>query len=99
MTLPRLYEHVTLRSYAEIRYFNGRPEGYGGGSPFSMGLNGLATRNTASYVKGWKLLGDWRESDVDDFTKGRVPDNSMMLNIVIRAAMDKMTCLESFGYA
>ncbi|EON63994.1 hypothetical protein W97_03224 [Coniosporium apollinis CBS 100218] len=98
MTLPRLYEHVTLRSYAELRYFNGRPEGYGGGSPFSMGLNGLATRNTASYVKGWKLLGDWRESDVDDFTKGRVPDNSMMLNIVIRAAMDKMTCLESFGW-
>lgn len=98
MTLPKLYQHVTLRSYADIRYSNGRPEGYGSGSPFSMGLNGLVTRNTAGYVKSWRLLGEWKESDVDDFSKGRVPDNSMMLNIVVRAAMDKMTSLENFRH-
>ncbi|KAF2835445.1 hypothetical protein M501DRAFT_941926 [Patellaria atrata CBS 101060] len=98
MTLPRLYEKVTLRSYHEIRYNNGRPEGYGGGSPFSMGLAGLITKNFAGYVREWTLEGQWKESDLDDFSKGRVPDNSMMLNISVRAAMDKMTKLESFSW-
>ena len=74
-------------------------EGYGGGSPFSMGLNGLVTRNYAGYVKRWKVEGDWREKDVEEFAKGRIPDNSMMLNIAIRAALDRMTILESFRYA
>ncbi|KAF2087242.1 hypothetical protein K490DRAFT_73674 [Saccharata proteae CBS 121410] len=99
MTLPRLYERVILKSYRELRYNDGgRPEGYGGGSPFSMGLNGLVTKNYASYVRSWTLTGEWRESDVDDFSRGRVPDNSMMLNIAVRAAMDRMERLESFSW-
>src|ERR1700753_283841 len=98
MALPRLYESVTLRSYPELRYIDGQPEGYGGGSPFSMGLNGLVTRNVAAYVKRFRVTGEWRERDVEEFSKGRIPDNSMMLNIAIRAAMDRMTMLESFRY-
>lgn len=99
MTLPRLYEKVTLRSYSELRYKdNGRPEGYGSGSPFAMGLNGLVTKNIAQYVRSWRLVGDWRESDLDDFSKGRVPDNSMMLNIAVRAGMDRMDKLTEFAY-
>jgi hypothetical protein len=43
-------------------------------------------------------VGDWREHDVDDYTKGRVPDNSMMLQIALRAALDKMKNLKAFGY-
>jgi gamma-glutamylcysteine synthetase len=98
MTLPRLYEHVTLRSYSEIRYVDGRPEGYGGGSPFAMGLNTLVTRNFTDYIQSFRLLGEWREHDLEDYTKGRVPDNSLMLQIALRAALDKMKNLEVFAY-
>lgn len=64
-----------------------------------MGLNGLVTRNVAAYVKRWRVMGEWRERDVEEFSKGRIPDNSMMLNIAIRAGMDRMILLESFRYA
>lgn len=87
---------MTLKSYSELRYIDGQPEGYGGGSPFSMGLLGLVTRNVAGYVKHWKVTGAWRERDVDEILKGRLPDNSMMLMISLRAAMDRMALLESF---
>ncbi|KAF2185825.1 hypothetical protein K469DRAFT_707495 [Zopfia rhizophila CBS 207.26] len=98
MALPRLYEEVTLRSYAEIRYVDGRPEGYGNGSPFAMGLNTLVSRTFTDYVQTFRLIGDWREHDVDDYTKGRVPDNSMILQIALRAALDKMKNLKAFAW-
>jgi hypothetical protein len=98
MTLPRLYERVTLRSYAEIRYVSGKPEGYGSGSPFSMGLNALVSRTFTDYVQQFRVVGEWKESDIEDFSKGRVPDNSMMLNIALRAVLDKMQNIVSFGY-
>jgi hypothetical protein len=100
MTLPRLYEEVTLHSYSEIRYRDddGRPEGYGSGSPFAMGLNTLVTRTFTDYVQSFRVVGDWREYDVDDYKQGRVPDNSMMLQIAMRAALDKMKNLKAFAY-
>ncbi|KAF2278582.1 uncharacterized protein EI97DRAFT_393107, partial [Westerdykella ornata] len=98
MTLPLLYENVTLRSYSDIRYIDGRPEGYGGGSPFAVGLNTLVSRPFTDYVKSFRVVGEWREHDVDDYTKGRVPDNSMMLQIAMRAALDRMKNLESFAW-
>jgi hypothetical protein len=98
MTLPRLYEKVTLRSYADIRYVDGRPEGYGNGSPFAMGLNTLVSRNFSDYIQSFRVVGDWREHDVDDYKQGRVPDNSMILQIVMRAALDKMKNLKAFAY-
>lgn len=98
MTLPRLYEEVTLRSYADIRYVNGRPEGYGSGSPFAMGLNTLVSRTFTDYVKTFRVIGEWREHDVEDYSKGRVPDNTMMLQISMRAALDKMKNLSAFAY-
>ncbi|KAF2844933.1 hypothetical protein T440DRAFT_299254 [Plenodomus tracheiphilus IPT5] len=98
MTLPRLYEHVTLRSYSEIRYIDGRPEGYGSGSPFAMGLNTLVARNFTDYVQRFKVVGDWREHDMGDYKQGRVPDNSMVLQIVMRAALDKMKNIAAFSW-
>lgn len=97
MTLPRLYEHVTLRSHAEIRYVDGRPEGFGGGSPFSSGLNTLVSRNFGDYVQLIRVVGEWREHDVDDYKQGRVPDNSMVLQIALRAALDRMKNLTAFA--
>ncbi|KAF3049335.1 hypothetical protein E8E11_009792 [Didymella keratinophila] len=98
MTLPRLYEEVTLRSHAEIRYIDGRPEGFGGGSPFSSGLNTLVSRNFTDYVQLFRVVGEWREHDVDDYKQGRVPDNSMVLQIAMRAALDKMKNLKAFAW-
>lgn len=98
MTLPRLYEEVTLRSYADIRYVDGKPEGYGSGSPFAMGLNTLVARTFTDYIRSFRVIGDWREHDLEDYSKGRVPDNSMILQIAMRAAIDKMKNLEAFAY-
>ncbi|KAF2654000.1 hypothetical protein K491DRAFT_717537 [Lophiostoma macrostomum CBS 122681] len=98
MTLPRLYEEVTLRSYADIRYVDGWPAGYGSASPFAMGLNTLVSRTVTDYVRKFRVVGDWKEHDVEDYAKGRVPDNSMMLQIAMRAAMDKMKNLEAFAW-
>jgi hypothetical protein len=98
LNLPRLYENVTLCSYDEIRYFDGKAEGFGGGSPFSMALEGLVSRNVSGFVKKLRLVGIWKEVDVEDFAKGRVPDNTMLLNIVVKAALEKMNGLESFRF-
>lgn len=68
-------------------------------SPFSMGLNGLVSRNVASYVKRFEVLGKWKEHEVEDYSKvGRVTDGSMMLSILIRVAIEKMVVLESFRF-
>ena len=99
MTLPKLHEHVSLRSYPGVRYVDGSPEGAGAASPFSMALNGLVTRNVAPLVRHFRLHGGWREHELQEHARmGRVPDASMMLNIVVRAAIDRMTKLESFTW-
>ncbi|KAF2759131.1 hypothetical protein EJ05DRAFT_485199 [Pseudovirgaria hyperparasitica] len=98
MALPKLWERVTLRSYTEVRYMDGVPEGFGSGSPFAMGINSLVTGNVAAYVKSFALTGEWTELNMDEYTKGRVPDNAMMLNISLRAALDKMPELETFKW-
>lgn len=101
MTLPQLYSRVTLHSYANIRYGSeARPEGCGSASPLAMGLNGLISRNIAGLVRSFRLKGEWKEYDLEEFAKaGRVPDTSMMLNMVVRAAVEKMERLESFRYS
>jgi hypothetical protein len=97
MAIPRLYESVVLKSYPDLRYVDGQLEGYGGGSPFSMGLNGLVARNVSSFVRHLTVTGEWKEGDVEQYGMGRIPDNSMMLHIALRAAVDRMAILESFS--
>jgi hypothetical protein len=93
MTSPRLYEEITLCSYYAIRYRDDQPEGL----PFAMGLNALVTRNVAGLVRFLTLQGQWKEHDLQEFSSaGRVPDDAMMLNIAVRAALDRCTGLESF---
>ena len=98
MTLPQLYKDVTLTSYDRIRYRDDFPEGCGSASPFSMGLNAVVTRpNVATLVRSFALRGEWREDALDEHARvGRVPDSSMMLNIAVRVAIDKMVDLETF---
>ena len=101
MTLPQLYSNVSLRSYDYIRYceHDGRPEGCGMGSPFTMGLNGLVSRSVADYVRTFEVCGEWKEHDLAAYAKvGRVPDDSMLLNSLVRVAIEKMSVLEDFRY-
>jgi hypothetical protein len=99
MALPQLYKHITLTSYDKIRYRGDEPEGIGSASPFSMGLNAVITRPYASLVRSLTLRGDWRENELEEHARvGRVPDSSMMLNIAVRAAVDRVTELESFSW-
>jgi hypothetical protein len=96
MALPRLWEKVTLRSYSDLRYVNGRPEGYGSGAPFSMGLGALVVGNQSGYVRSLRFVGEFRDADADEYTKGRVPASAMMLNISVRAALDRLEKLDTF---
>ncbi|MCJ1437923.1 hypothetical protein MMC27_007310 [Xylographa pallens] len=101
MCLPALYADVSLHSYDYIRYseVDNRPEGSGGPSPFFMGLNAIVTRNVTGYIKKFKVWGKWKEYDLEECAKvGRVPDSSMMLNLLVRAAVDKMPALETFSW-
>lgn len=65
-----------------------------------MGLNGLVSRNVAGYVKSFEVCGEWKEYELQEHARvGRVPDGSMMLNTLVRAAIERMAVLVSFRYA
>ncbi|KAL4802122.1 hypothetical protein BDV18DRAFT_147546 [Aspergillus unguis] len=99
MALPQLYRNLILTSYDKIRYRDDEPEGMGSASPFTMGLNAVITRPHALLVRSLTLRGDWREHELEEHARvGRVPDSSMMLNITVRAAVDRMKDLESFRW-
>ncbi|CDM30994.1 hypothetical protein DTO013E5_363 [Penicillium roqueforti] len=99
MALPQLYRSLTLTSYDKIRYRDEQPEGIGSASPFTMGLNAIITRSYATLVRSMTLRGEWKEYELEEHAQvGRVPDASMLLNIAARAAIDRMTNLESFHW-
>jgi len=74
------------------------PEGFGGGSPFAAGLDSLISSNNdvAQYVKYMRLCGDWKELDREEFERGRVPDNTMVLNIAFKAAIVRAKAMDTF---
>jgi hypothetical protein len=99
MTLPHLWKNVTLRSYNTIRYKGDVPEGFGSASPFSMGLNALVTRNVSNLVRSLSLEGEFGAADLQEHARaGRVSESVMILNIVVRAALDQSTHLENFRW-
>ena len=64
-----------------------------------MGLNGLVSRNVAGYVKSFEVCGEWKEHALEEHAKvGRVPDETMVLNSLVRVAVEKMLVLDSFRY-
>ena len=60
-----------------------------------MALSGLSTGNSAGFVKDFRVSGAWRETNNDEYAQGRIPDNSMLLSIVLRNAVDRMTNLRT----
>lgn len=67
------------------------------GSPFSMGLNGLVSREISGYVKSFDVCGEWKEHELQEHARvGMVPDESMIMNILVRVAVEKMIVLDSF---
>ena len=64
-----------------------------------MGLNGLVSRHVAGYVKSFMLTGAWTEYSLEEYAKvGRVPDGTMMMNSLVRVAVERMSVLESFRW-
>ncbi|KIV93525.1 hypothetical protein PV10_04735 [Exophiala mesophila] len=99
MTLPHLWKSVTLTSHPSIRYKDGEPEGSGGASPFSMGLNALVTTKVAPLVRNLILQGDFGWMEPHEYSRaGRVSETGMVLNIAICAALDRCPQLESFRW-
>lgn len=69
------------------------------GSPFSMGLNGLVLRNVTAYVKKFRVHGEWKDYELQEYSSiGRVTEGSMMLSTMVRVAVEKMPFLDSFRY-
>ena len=69
------------------------------GSPFTMGLNALVTRPVAQYVRSFEVCGQYKELGVEEQAMaGRVADGGMMLNILVRTAIDRMPNLDTFRY-
>ena len=119
MTLPQLYNNITLTSY---HHQHQRTNSYGesqrqsrkrklcdredgglpvqprhGPSAFATGLNTLVTRNVSQLVRGMRLGGHWRgDDDEDEETTGGGSDAAMMLNVAVRAAIDRCTNIEAF---
>jgi len=90
---------VDLKAHSTIHYRDDVPEGFGSASPFSMGLNALVTRNVSGLVRSLCLEGEFRVSDLEEYSKaGRVSESSMILNIAVRAAVDQCSNLESFRF-
>lgn len=57
-----------------------------------MGLNGLVSRNVTGYVKKFEVCGEWKEHELQEHAKaGRVPEESMMMNTLVRVAVERMT--------
>ena len=68
--------------------------------PFAMALNGLVTRNVAGYVKKFKVYGEWKDYEIEECARvGRVPDGSMLMNTLVRVAVERMAVLDDFRYA
>jgi hypothetical protein len=97
---PFLYRRVSLRSHGclQLQMVESRRSGYGGPSPFNMALQGLVTRPYASLVRHLHLSGEIDEPRQEDFQRGRVPDKTMLLSVLIGVALEKMTNLESFTW-
>jgi hypothetical protein len=89
---------VALHSYSSVRYrSDGTAEGVGGGSPFAMGLHGLVTKGSASLTEDLRIWGELREQYGEEEARSmRVPDQTMMLNTLLRMVVDKAERLQSF---
>ena len=110
MAVPLLWKNVYLKSYSGVHNrkrtrdgeYKDTPEGIGGSSPFSAGLNTLVTNaGTGKLVRSLRLAGEYGEGDVEVercSRAGRVSENAMMLNICTRAAVDNCPELESFHW-
>jgi hypothetical protein len=101
MTLPQLYESVDLRTTAQPSLDpSQQATRHGIGSPFMMALNGLISNPHAGLVKNFRLRGRWHEDIevAEPNPDGRVPDSTMMLNIITRSIAARMTKLQSIAW-
>lgn len=98
MARPALYRNITLTSYNQFPADDSEPEdGLWRASPFCMGLNALVTTETARLVNSLHFQGHWQQHNQENNVRhGRLADSSVLLNIAIRAAVDRCVNLQSF---
>lgn len=98
MARPALYRNITLTSYSEAPTGDPEPDNdLRRASSFCMGLNALVTTETAKLVKSIHFQGHWRQYDQENNARnGRLTDSAVLLNIAIRAAIDRCINLQSF---
>lgn len=97
MAIPQLYRRIVLTSYDQIQQLrNDVDDGLWRANPLVMGLTALATRKTAALVEELAIEGIFREYDSDLYRNRRLSDTSVLLNISIRAAIDRCSNLRSF---
>lgn len=99
MATPQLYRRIILstlnepsRIYEDFLY-----DGLWRASPFSMGLNALVTRKSASLTQELHLDGEWKEYGLEETVRThRISDASVLLNIAVRAAIQNCKNLKHF---
>lgn len=98
MARPALYRNIVLTSYGEPPPDHAEPEDrLWRVSPFCMGLNTLVTTETARLVNSLHFQGHWQQDTQGGKSgHGRLPDSAVLLNITIRAAVDRCVNLRSF---
>ncbi|OCK82592.1 hypothetical protein K432DRAFT_391110 [Lepidopterella palustris CBS 459.81] len=101
MAIPLLYKDLILTT-EDKRSLNGefqarKPKGSFSGS-LSTGINAIVKGNLGPLVHSLTLQGEWREDVAEDHLGGFMTDSLTMLNIAVRAAIDKTRRLESFSW-
>jgi hypothetical protein len=109
MALPLLWRNVHLYSSRTVRNkkrtrngeYKDAPEGFGGASPFAAGLDALVTNNSAGKLARRLILeGEYEDdAELDRWSRaGRASERAMILNICVRAVLDRCIQLEEFHW-
>ncbi|KAF2493639.1 hypothetical protein BU16DRAFT_592071 [Lophium mytilinum] len=97
MAVPLLYETLVLSTGEESPHNQKLPTG-GRGSAFATGLNSLVRGNLGPMVHSLTLRGVWKEDTIQRHSNDFVMDRLTILNIAVRAALDKTTRLQEFSW-
>ncbi|OCK74120.1 hypothetical protein K432DRAFT_471012 [Lepidopterella palustris CBS 459.81] len=98
MALPLLYHNLCLTTYDKVNHRDDQENQSGDGN-FSAGINAIVTKGFGPMVHSLALQGEWNEDWLKEHVGlGMAPNMLVILNIAVRAAIDKMPCLESFSW-
>jgi hypothetical protein len=99
MAVPVLYKNLILVTGDESNARHAKNPSLCRGSPFTSGLNALVKGSLGPLVHSLTLRGGWEEEDMmQRYPHDFLIDRLTILNIAVRAALDKTTRLQDFRY-